>query len=150
MASAVEWETDHALDIRDIKAAIKNKDPYLAVEILNRIAPAMDEHEHAIEPETAGDDPQKTVLELKNPASGQLHSTEGPALVKGDGTRFWYFNGMLHNPQGPAVIKANGELQYYYLGTKCKTAEELDDTVRRAQERAQKAKALAGTTDSGT
>lgn len=135
MGTAVEWERENESALNDVKAAIANNDPYLAIEILNRIAPAHD-GEHAVEPESAGDALYKSVFEAYHPKTMQLHCTHGPALVKGDGSRYWYFNGMLHNPSGPAKIKPNGDLSYYYLGTKCKTAEDLDDMVRRANKHA--------------
>jgi len=141
MGTAVEWEREHAEDLQAIKDAVANKDPYLAIEILNRIAP-VHEGDDVREPANAGEAIHNRVLEVVDPATGRLHNEYGPAVVKADGTRKWYRKGMQHNASGPAVIKANGELKYYYLGTKCKNAEDLDDIVRRAQEHAQRSKNL--------
>jgi len=49
-------------------------------------------------------------------ASGQLHNTNGPAIVGADGSKWYYINDQLHNPQGPAVVFANGRKSYHIKG----------------------------------
>lgn len=138
MSTAVEWEREHAEILKEMADALAENDPYLAAEILNRIAP-LPEGENVRSKERGGYglDVDHT-LEVIDPATGKLHNPDGPAVIKRDGTRKWYKSGLQHNSSAPAVIKPNGELRYYYLGTKCKTAAELDDTVKRAREWAQK------------
>ena len=138
MSTAVEWEREHADALKEIANALVNKDPYLAAELLNQLAPfPVGENVHSKERDGYGLQ-YNHKLEVKDPTTGQLHNEHGPAVVESDGTRLWYKMGMQHNASGPAVIKPNGELRYYYLGTKCKNAAELDDTVRRAKEWAAK------------
>ena len=46
-------------------------------------------------------------------ASGQRHNPHGPAVVKADGSKFYYINGERHNPNGPAVIWIGGGKEYW-------------------------------------
>ena len=39
---------------------------------------------------------------------GVMHRTDGPAVVKPNGTKKWFIDGMLHRMDGPAVEYANG------------------------------------------
>lgn len=41
---------------------------------------------------------------------GRLHRTNGPALIKPDGSRYWYCDGEIHRVGGPAVILAGESL----------------------------------------
>lgn len=138
MGTAVEWERDHQELLKQMAEAVAHKDPYLAEEIMERLAP-YPEGDNVREPERI-DQHTKRIREVEviDPVSGQLDNPNGPALVKGDGTRMWYRRGMQHNASGPAVIKLNGEVAYYYFGVKCKNAEALDETVRKAEEHAKK------------
>jgi len=141
MSTATEWERQHADLLQQIADALANDDPYSAAEILNQIAPAPEgDNVHTHERNAYGLHVNHR-LEVHDPKTGQLDNPDGPAVIKSDGTRMWYKAGMQHNSRGPAVIKPNGELRYFYLGTKYKTAAELDDTVRRAREWAEKARA---------
>lgn len=135
MSTAVEWERENEPALKEIKAALADSDPYLAAEILDRLAPSPDgDTLHAREKRFNRE------VEIIDPETGQLHNADGPAVVRSDGTRLWYVKGLQHNASGPAVIKPNGDLRYYYHGTKCKNAEALDDTVKRAKEWAAKSK----------
>ena len=44
---------------------------------------------------------------------GQLHRTDGPALIYPDGDQLWYINGKLHRTDGPAAISADGHNAWY-------------------------------------
>jgi hypothetical protein len=46
-----------------------------------------------------------------------LSKTTGPAVIKPDGTSFWYLNGLLHNENGPAIIR-NTETENWIKGVK--------------------------------
>jgi hypothetical protein len=46
-------------------------------------------------------------------ARGQLHRTDGPAIVCVDGDQFWFQNDQRHRTDGPAIVRANGD-QYWY------------------------------------
>ena len=37
--------------------------------------------------------------------NGEVHHTDGPAVVGPDGTMFWYQNGKRHRTDGPAVVR---------------------------------------------
>lgn len=135
MSTAVEWERENEPTLKEIKAALADSDPYLAAEVLDHLAPSPDgDTLHAREKRFNRE------VEIIDPTTGQLHNADGPAVVRSDGTRLWYFKGLQHNASGPAVIKPNGDLRYYYHGTKCNNAEVLDDTVKRAKEWAAKSK----------
>ena len=45
---------------------------------------------------------------------GQLHRTDGPAVIYADGSQFWYRDGQYHRTDGPARIYAN-ESYYWYI-----------------------------------
>jgi hypothetical protein len=40
---------------------------------------------------------------------GELHRTDGPAVVRADGGKSWYLNGKLHRTDGPAIEWADGD-----------------------------------------
>ena len=46
--------------------------------------------------------------------AGQLHRTDGPAILWADGTKLWYQNGLRHRTDGAAVEFASG-LKYWYI-----------------------------------
>lgn len=48
---------------------------------------------------------------FKNP-----HNPDGPAIIKADGTKYWYNNGQLHREDGPAIQWADGTFSYYLAG----------------------------------
>ena len=45
-----------------------------------------------------------------------LHRTDGPAIVRADGTKVWYQHGNLHRTDGPAIEHANGDKRWYING----------------------------------
>lgn len=135
MGAAAQWERENAADLQAIADAMANKDPYLAEEIRQRVAP-VPECGHARESKKYEESQFGWEVEIIDPETGQRDNQGAPAVVKNDGTRKWYRAGMLHNSKGPAVIKANGDVEYYYLGTKCKSAEDLDATVECAAKHA--------------
>lgn len=139
--TAVEWEQENSGFLTVLKAAFAENDIYQVEEVLERMAPAPDVSAPNVQQrEKALGDIMVLELELRDPIIDKISSTTGPAVIKHDGTRMWYFSGLQHNACGPAVIKPNGDVEYYYLGTKCDSAQELDDMVRRAQRHAQKSK----------
>jgi hypothetical protein len=52
---------------------------------------------------------------------GQLHRTNGPAVIRADGAQFWYLNGQKHRTDGPAVIRADGAQVWCLNGQKHRT-----------------------------
>ena len=46
--------------------------------------------------------------------NGELHRTDGPAVIYPEGDQYWYLNDKVHRTDGPAVIYPNGD-QYWYL-----------------------------------
>ena len=47
---------------------------------------------------------------------GQLHNTQGPAVVYANGSVWYYQNGKRHRTDGPAVIHAKGRVEYLVDG----------------------------------
>ena len=45
---------------------------------------------------------------------GQLHKTNGPALIWNDGSKYWYINDKLHREDGPA-IEYSVDIKLWYL-----------------------------------
>jgi hypothetical protein len=45
--------------------------------------------------------------------NGKRHRTDGPAIEYATGTRSWYVDGKLHRLDGPAVEDANGERKWF-------------------------------------
>jgi hypothetical protein len=39
--------------------------------------------------------------------NGTFHRTDGPAIIRKDGSQEWIINGKLHRTDGPAVIRKN-------------------------------------------
>lgn len=139
MTTAVEWEAEHKAQLDAMAQAVAEKDTRLAEDLLARIAP-LPEGDNVVERTKTKGDIIWDEFEVIDPKTGKRSNADGPARVKADGTRMWYFNGLQHNEHGPAVIRANGQVEYYYLGTKCKSAQDLDATVGRARAHAQKSK----------
>ena len=50
--------------------------------------------------------------------NGELHRTNGPAIILPNGTKEYYLNGKLHREDGPAVIYPDGKCLYYQNGKK--------------------------------
>jgi len=48
-----------------------------------------------------------------NNVFGQIHRTNGPAIITSGGTKFWCKHDMKHREDGPAVIYANGDTEYW-------------------------------------
>jgi len=48
--------------------------------------------------------------------NGLLHREDGPAVVRINGTKEWYFNGKLHRTDGPAVEFASGSKEWHIDG----------------------------------
>jgi len=132
MTTAVEWERNHAGNLKAMAEAMAENDPYLADEILNKIVPYPEgENVHV---ESSTDNTQAgRLVEVFDPVSNRIDNPNGPAVIEGNGTRKWFRAGLKHNASGPAVIKLTGEIKYYYLGTQCKTAAELDEIVAKAE-----------------
>ena len=47
---------------------------------------------------------------------GQLHRTDGPAVVYADGTKQWWQNDERHRTDGPAVVYADGTEIWFING----------------------------------
>ena len=135
MGSATDWERDNEANLHAIAEAMANNDPFLAEEILERIAPHPTGENVRIK-EMALASLSSREVEVIDPRTGKLDNPYGPAVIKNNGTRKWYTAGMLHNESGPAVVKLSGEVEYYYLDTRCKSAAELDAIVEKARKHA--------------
>ena len=133
MTTAVEWEAKHQDVLAQIKDAADNNDPYLAEELMEKIAPHP-EGDNVHVDEKPSEQIHKGTVRVIDPKGGWLDNPDGVAVVKRDGTRQWYKKGMLHNSRGPAVLKPNGRVKYYYLGEECKSAAALDETVKKAKD----------------
>ena len=53
--------------------------------------------------------------------NGQLHRTDGPAVIWTVGSQSWYLNGQLHRTDGPAVIWTDGSQSWYLNGNRHRT-----------------------------
>jgi len=49
-------------------------------------------------------------------SSGQLHRTDGPAIITSRGSEHWYQNDERHRTDGPAIILWNGSECWYIKG----------------------------------
>lgn len=47
-------------------------------------------------------------------SDGELHRTDGPAVVYSDGMVIWYLNGKRHRTDGPAMTLSTGT-EYWYV-----------------------------------
>jgi len=45
--------------------------------------------------------------------NGVYHRKDGPAVILGDNSRFWYIKGKFHREDGPAVIYFNDSKEYW-------------------------------------
>lgn len=60
-----------------------------------------------------------TIVRYKN---GNVHSNEGPAIERPDGSKEWYDRGRLHNAKGPAQTWIDGHSCWWYNGERhCET-----------------------------
>ena len=46
----------------------------------------------------------------------KLHSTDGPAIERANGSKEWYLNGERHRTDGPAIEWADGSKAWYLNG----------------------------------
>ncbi len=44
--------------------------------------------------------------------NGKRHRTDGPAVIRADGTQAWFLNGKYHRTDGPAIVRQNGVLSW--------------------------------------
>ncbi|MCR4377496.1 MAG: hypothetical protein NUV50_05310 [Rhodospirillales bacterium] len=149
MGSATDWERDNEATLNAIKEAMANSDPYLAGEILERLAPHPVGENVRVKEKALASLASREV-EVIDPRTGQLDNPDGPAVIKSNGTRRWYTAGMLHNESGPAILRLSGEVEYYYLGTKCQNAQELDTIVEKAKKHAVKTTHVRSTPQNGS
>ena len=49
-------------------------------------------------------------------SAGQYHRTDGPAIERADGSKYWYTHDQLHRIDGPAIEWADGTKQWWYKG----------------------------------
>ncbi len=47
---------------------------------------------------------------------GKFHREDGPAVVNGQGDKWWFRNNLLHREDGPAVEHASGSKWWYQNG----------------------------------
>jgi hypothetical protein len=52
----------------------------------------------------------------KDKAMTELHRSDGPAIERADGSKFWYADGKLHRSDGPAVEYVSGSKSWYVDG----------------------------------
>jgi len=48
--------------------------------------------------------------------TNQMHRTDGPAIERADGSKWWYQNDKLHRTDGPAIEYANGTKSWWLDG----------------------------------
>ena len=48
--------------------------------------------------------------------NGKIHREDGPAIILPSGSEMWYQNGQLHREDGPAVIWSDGEKEWWIEG----------------------------------
>jgi len=46
---------------------------------------------------------------------GKRHRIDGPAVIRADGTKIWCHHGKLHRIDGPAVINTDGSVEYWFM-----------------------------------
>lgn len=49
---------------------------------------------------------------------GELHCIDKPAVVKTDGSKYWYFNDLIHRIGGPAITYSDGTEEYWEHGVR--------------------------------
>jgi hypothetical protein len=47
---------------------------------------------------------------------GKIHRTDGPAVIRSNGTQLWYINGEPHRTDGPAIVWPDGSQSWYLHG----------------------------------
>ena len=52
---------------------------------------------------------------------GQLHRSDGPAVIYSDGAQCWFINGKYNRLDGPALIYHNGEQHWFVSGKRHRT-----------------------------
>ena len=53
----------------------------------------------------------------------ELHRTDGPAIERADGTKYWYQNGLRHRTDGPAIEWWDGDKWWFIDGVHLTAAE---------------------------
>ena len=53
--------------------------------------------------------------------NGEYHRTDGPAIERSDGSKYWYLNGKRHRTNGPAVEYNNGTKEWWINGERHRT-----------------------------
>jgi hypothetical protein len=53
--------------------------------------------------------------------NGELHRTDGPAIIYANGDKFWFQNGELHRTDGAAIEYADGDKYWYQNGDRHRT-----------------------------
>jgi len=48
--------------------------------------------------------------------NGDYHRDDGPAVIRPDGTQYWYRNGQFHRDDGPAIIRPDGRREWLIKG----------------------------------
>ena len=56
------------------------------------------------------------VVFYKIKGTNTYHREDGPAVIYGDGTKFWYYNGKLHRKDGPAHETPDGLKEWWVNG----------------------------------
>ena len=56
-------------------------------------------------------------------SAGELHRTDGPAIIHANDSKFWYQNGQLHRTDGPAVEYDDGDKRWFIKDVKLTEAE---------------------------
>jgi hypothetical protein len=56
---------------------------------------------------------------------GELHNTNGPAIIWNNGDKYWLINGELNRIDGPAIENAKGE-RYWYINGEMLTEQEFN------------------------
>ena len=49
-------------------------------------------------------------------SAGEVHRTDGPAIIHADGTKLWYQNDQCHRTDGPAIEWTDGTKSWYQNG----------------------------------
>jgi hypothetical protein len=53
-----------------------------------------------------------------NNSKGELHNTDGPAVIDQNGFKAWWLNNKLHRLDGPACEYTDGYKEWWVAGTK--------------------------------
>jgi len=61
--------------------------------------------------------------------AGQLHRSNGPAVIREDGYLAYWQNGYRHRSTGPAIVRPNGDRFWYYRGLLVAVSESLKENV---------------------